>query len=155
MPRFVPVVLATALVSTSLLAGCGGSTPSVPSPGPTLVTIQPQPQPQPPLATATMYAPTSPASDASSGVVRGRVYDQNGRAMAGVIVEFKNLSGGNGHTSTRSDGSYAIQLPSDVYTALALTDQPDSGIGFDVVGGDNSISVPETTRVDFQAYDIG
>jgi hypothetical protein len=75
--------------------------------------------------------------------------------MAGVIVEFKNLSGGNAHTRTAADGTYALRLPEDVYTALAMTEDPDSDIGFDVVGGDNSVSVPPSTRVDFESHVIG
>jgi hypothetical protein len=72
-----------------------------------------------------------------------------GRPVAGVIVEFKNLSGGNVHTTTDGRGVYLVTLPPDVYTALALDQDPDSDVNYQVAGGDNSVSVPPSTRVDF------
>jgi hypothetical protein len=86
--------------------------------------------------------------------VSGRVVDGNtGQPYPGVTVEFKNLFNGNVHTQTDSNGEYSINLPEDVYTALALTSD-NHNIGFEVVGGDNSISVPPSTQVDFVSYEI-
>jgi hypothetical protein len=160
--RRLAVTLLAPIAVMLLLGGCRGEPPA-----PVPVTITPSSATPPPptyaapvptytrSSTARSTTRRSTTSRSTNGVVRGRVYGLDGAPMAGVIVEFKNLAGGNGHTTTGSDGSYAIRLPPDVYTALALTDQPDSDIGFDVIGGDNSVSVPETTRVDFRAYDIG
>jgi hypothetical protein len=69
-------------------------------------------------------------------------------------VEFKNLYGGNVHTTTDADGNYSLTLPPDTYTALAL-DLNDDNEGFEVVGRpDNAVSVPPSTTINFVAYPI-
>jgi hypothetical protein len=82
------------------------------------------------------------------GTVSGLVRDRSGRPAAGVIVEFKNLRGQNGHTSTDRSGRYSLVLPADVYTALAFDDDP-TGSNYSPASGSRAVSVPETTRVDF------
>jgi hypothetical protein len=95
----------------------------------------------------------SAPQESTGTTVYGTVTDgTTGKPMPGVIVEFKNLHGGNAHVTTDSNGQYAVELPADVYTALALVDDPNSTINCEVVGGDNSISVPPSTRVDFVCY---
>jgi hypothetical protein len=123
------ILTASALLLGILaLAGCSSSSPPVPP------------------------SPSGP-SKASDTTASGRVVDgKTGRPYPGVIVEFENLNNGNVHTQTNRDGEYSIELPVDVYTALALTD--DNNIGFTVVSGDNSISVPPSARVDFESYEI-
>jgi hypothetical protein len=70
-----------------------------------------------------------------------------------AIVEFKNTTGGNVHTTTDVTGEYSLQVPDDVYTAFAL-DLNNTNAGFDAVGGANSVSVPPSTRINFEAYPI-
>jgi hypothetical protein len=101
-------------------------------------------------------SPPEPAPTTDQGTtVSGQVVDRNtGQPYAGAIVEFKNLYGGNVHTTTDADGNYSIELPSDTYTALAL-DENDYNEGFDVTGRpDNAVTVPPSTTVDFVAYPI-
>ena len=56
------------------------------------------------------------------------------------------------HTTTNSGGEYSVTLPPDAYTALALDQDPESDVNYQVAGGDNSISVPPSTRVDFVSW---
>jgi hypothetical protein len=163
-PRWAPTLAAAALV---LLAGtaCTAAAAPLPTPAPSTYTTPPRSSSGPPPSTTAPTRPTTrtttrpPSTTRTSAAVpsvRGRVVDgRTGAPMAGVIVEFKNLSGGNAHTRTAADGTYALRLPEDVYTALAMTEDPDSDLGFDVVGGDNSVSVPPSTRVDFESHVIG
>lgn len=164
--RLAPAVTAAALV---LLAGTAcapadaqptAPTPTTTSPIPSTTYRPPTPTPAPTPAPTTPRRTTSPPpvtrTTPAAPSVSGRVVDgRTGRPMAGVIVEFKNLRGGNVHTYTGSDGTYAVRLPPDVYTALALTDDPDTSVGFEVVGGDSSVSVPPSARVDFESYTYG
>jgi hypothetical protein len=76
-----------------------------------------------------------------------------GEPYPGVTVEFKHVYGGNVHTETDANGRYALPVPPGVYTALAL-DLENTNAGFDVVGRSSAVSVPPSTRVDFEAYPI-
>jgi hypothetical protein len=141
------------------LAGCGNNASD--SPG----SIGAPAAPEPSMNVPSTHHPTSvtdhrnnnsgssATSDATGTTVSGRVVNRaTGRLVAGVIVEFKNLSGGNVHTTTNSRGEYSVTLPPDAYTALALDQDPESDVNYQVVGGDNSISVPPSTRVDFVSW---
>lgn len=82
------------------------------------------------------------------------VYRDTGQPYPGAVVEFKDLFGGNVHTTTDADGSYSVELPPDTYTALAL-DLNNYNEGFDVTGRpDNAVTVPPSTTVNFAAYPI-
>ena len=97
-----------------------------------------------------------PASPADQGTtVSGQiVYRDTGQPYEGAYVEFKNLYGGNVHTTTDADGYYSLTLPPDTYTALA-GDSNDLNEGFDVVGRpDNAVTVPPSTTINFVAYPI-
>jgi Carboxypeptidase regulatory-like domain len=105
-------------------------------------------------------SPGSPASSvvpASSSVstISGRVTVRDtGEPYPGVSVEFKNLRGGNVHGETDADGYYSLPVPADVYTALAV-DLNNENAGFDVVGrSSNAVSVPPSTTIDFEGYQI-
>jgi hypothetical protein len=93
------------------------------------------------------------AGASSDTTVHGQVTDgATGAPMPGVIVEFRNLRGENVHLPTDQNGRYSVELPADVYTALAVADDPNSTINFRVVGGSNVVSVPPPAEVDFVSY---
>ena len=94
------------------------------------------------------------ADQSGASTISGRVTVRaTGAPYPGATVEFKNVYGGNVHTTTNANGVYSLPVPGDVYTALAL-DLHNDNAGFDVVGGSNTVSVPPSTRVDFEAYPI-
>ncbi len=94
------------------------------------------------------------ANQSGVSTISGRVTVRaTGAPYPGAIVEFKNVYGGNVHTTTNANGVYSLPVPDDVYTALAL-DLHNDNAGFDVARGSNTVSVPPSTRVDFEAYPI-
>jgi hypothetical protein len=130
-----PLCLAAAVVAALGLAACG-------MPETTTVVERS-------TGTSTYSTGTAPDSGTSGrGTVSGLVRDRTGRPAAGVIVEFKNLLGQNGHTTTDRSGRYSLVLPADVYTALAFDDDP-TGSNYSPTSGSRAVSVPETSRVDF------
>lgn len=107
---------------------------------------------EPYIRTAAGSGLSADQSDVST--ISGRVTVRaTGAPYPGATVEFKNVYGGNVHTTTNANGVYSLPVPGDVYTALAL-DLNNDNAGFEVVGGSNTVSVPPSTRVDFQAYPI-
>jgi hypothetical protein len=104
------------------------------------------------IRTAASSGPLANRSTASRIVGRVTVR-ANGAPYPGATVEFKNLYGGNVHTTTNASGEYSLQAPDDVYTALAL-DLNNTNAGFAVIGGSNTVSLPPSARVDFEAYPI-
>jgi hypothetical protein len=149
------------LAGTWLCAvGCGDPSPSSPmvpsaasSPSRSY-TAKPgsSPAQAPTSTTATRNVSTKP--DEGPPIISGRVVRSTGEPYPGVIVEFKNINGGNVHTETDRHGSYQVQAPPGVYTALAM-DFDDYNAGFEVIGRrDNAVSVPPSTVVDFKSYAI-
>jgi|SRR5437868_11391053 len=123
------------------IAGCGSDSAQPVTPG---------------IQTTDPVSPPEPASPADQGTtVSGQVVDRDtGQPYEGAYVEFKNLYGGNVHTTTDADGYYSLTLPPDTYTALA-GDSNDLNKGFDVVGRpDNAVTVPPSTTINFVAYPI-
>jgi hypothetical protein len=138
------------------LAGSGTNTSDNPgvvvAPGVTRLSLNVPSTHQPTSVTAhrNNNSGSSAKRDPTSTTVSGRVVNRaTSKPVAGIIIEFKNLHGGNVHTMTNRRGEYAVKLPPDVYTALALDPDPESDVIYQVVGGDNSVSVPPSTRVDF------
>lgn len=116
------------------------------------------------LAAAVVLAASGPGTGAAAlrsaesrhaAVISGHVFVRDtGAPYPGVSVEFRNLLGGNVHGETDANGYYALPVPPDVYTALAV-DLANTNAGFDVVGrSSNAVSVPPSTTVDFAAYPI-
>jgi hypothetical protein len=126
----------------------GSQTPDpVSSPEPTSPADQETPDP------VSSPEPTSPADQGTT--VSGQVVDRDtGQPYAGATVEFKNLYGGNVHTTTDTNGNYSLTLDPGTYTALAL-DLNNENEGFDVAGRpDNAVTVPPSTMINFVAYPI-
>jgi hypothetical protein len=150
------------------IAGCGGGstgshpesgvtpiqsfTSDVTSPPPDSSFVSPS---EPPAPSPEDVSPTEPPPADESTTVSGQVVrEDTGEPYAGAVVEFKNLYGGNVHTTTDDNGFYSVELPADTYTALAL-DFNDYNEGFKVTGRpDNAVSVPPSATVDFVAYPI-
>src|SRR6478672_3301362 len=73
------------------------------------------------------------AEQAGVSTISGRVtVRETGAPYPDAIVEFKNTTGGNVHATTDVNGEYSLQVPDDVYTALAL-DLNNTNAGFDAV----------------------
>jgi hypothetical protein len=106
-------------------------------------------------STASGQNMTADGQDDQGTTVSGQViHGDTGAPYANAIVEFKNLYGGNVHTTTDSDGRYSVELPPDTYTALAL-DSNDFNEGFNVIGRtDNAVTVPPSTTISFEGSPI-
>jgi hypothetical protein len=89
-----------------------------------------------------------------AGVVSGRVTVRGtGQPYPGAVVEFTGGSGEGVFVQTDANGEYALVLPADLHTAVAL-DPGDAETGFAVVGGSAAVPVARSTTVDFEAYEI-
>ena len=140
------------LVAVLAIAGCGsGSASSYPESNST--SAQPV---TPGSQTTDLVSSPEPASPTDQGTtVSGQiVYRDTGQPYVGATVEFKNLYGGNVHTTTDADGNYSLTLPPDTYTAVAL-DLNNLYEAFDFAGRpDNAVTVPPSTTINFVAYPI-
>jgi len=160
-PRLlIALCLLPSLAFALTACGGGGSAPGGQGQGPASGTQPAALADQSPAALADQspaaLADQSPATLADQGTaVSGYVTVRGtGEPYPGVTVEFKDVYGGNVHTTTGADGYYSVQVPEGVYTALAL-DLNNENAGFDVVGRpDNTVSLPPSARIDFVAYPI-
>ena len=152
-PRLlIALCLLPSLAFALTACGGGGSAPGGQGQGPASGTQPASQADQSPAA----LADQSPATLADQGTaVSGYVTVRGtGEPYPGVTVEFKDVYGGNVHTTTGADGYYSVQVPEGVYTALAL-DLNNENAGFDVVGRpDNTVSLPPSAWIDFVAYPI-
>jgi hypothetical protein len=156
----IALCLLPSLAFALTACGGGGSAPGGQGQGPASGTQPASQADQSPTARADQspaaLADQSPAALADQGTaVSGYVTVRGtGEPYPGVTVEFKDVYGGNVHTTTGADGYYSVQVPEGVYTALAL-DLNNENAGFDVVGRpDNTVSLPPSARIDFVAYPI-
>src|SRR6266496_3077862 len=148
----VAILFSLLAMAVLAIAGCGSGSASG-YPESNITSAQPV---TPGIQTTDPVSPPEPASPADQGTtVSGQVvYRDTGQPYEGAYVEFKNLYGGNVHTTTDADGYYSLTLPTDTYTALA-GDSNDLNEGFDVVGRpDNAVTVPPSTTINFVAYPI-
>jgi hypothetical protein len=146
--RLAAIPLTSAVLLIVPLVGCGGP---VAGDHPAGLDARSSAAPAVRGTDAAVAIPVNSSISTISGTV---TVWKTGAPYPGVSVEFKNLSGENVHVETDANGTYSLPVPTGVYTALAV-DLNNENAGFDVVGrSSNAVSVPPSTRVDFEGYQI-